>query len=950
MKKNFIALLLAVVMASGSIGAVPVLAAETTVQDETIVESAEEVEKEAVVASEEDEDADTNETVEKASEAQTEEETSDETEGDTGLTDMVSSEGESAQEAEAEIEMMPEESMDEDVSAAEETGTSATTADTEEVVITEEDEDTTTSKEALFGPNYSTTTWVPINSIGQVIDSITYRGITVNAVYRPRYDGIDTDTTYCCAAFVKRFYSQVYGIDVSNLWATDSVPAASSGYFYETGTPVKGDVVRYNNEAHWAIVKNVSGTTVTLIHQNAWDLSFTKGQVGTTIQTTDSSVTFFRYSGYLPDVEIIAPSYNNISINKTSFNLTDTITISSSSNNNPTRYLLVVYGKDGQAKVMDSDNPTKQFLASELGVGTYTAYIMSENLAGHCDSEYITFTVNSAFKYGIDTIKGGIETVTVSGWAYDPKDISKNLEIHIYVGAPAGEGVERHITVANVVNIPDLLVDRKRASHHFKITFEKSMKEFANDSLPYSIYVYAVDSTNGYTELLENKTVSVEKNIPPAGILVNCEGGTGTVYVHGYAMDFNNIDMKYQAVVYVGAPAGEGGERHVVSEESPKAASTESPHYFEINFSTSKTGTQNIYLYAIDFPTGEEVLTGTGTVTIKKKEDISKTVITLDKTEYTYDGSAKKPVVKSAKLGNVTLIEGTDYTVSYKNNINAGIATISINGIGDYSGTATKSFTITPKPVSGLTISGITAKTYTGKAQTQAVVVKDGTTTLVKGTDYTLAYKNNTNAGTASVVITGKGNYTSSVTKTFTIKKAANTITAKNFVKTYSATAQTFALEAKIKNGTPKYASSSTSVTVNAKGVVTVKAKFIGKATITITAPEKTNYSKQTKKITITVNPTKTALSSVTSPSAGKMTVKWKKNAVGTGYQIQYSTSSKFTSPKAVSVTKNTTLTKTIGSLAKGKKYYVRIRTYKTVGKTKFYSGWSAAKTVTIKK
>lgn len=80
------------------------------------------------------------------------------------------------------------------------------------------------------------------------------------------------------------------------------------------------------------------------------------------------------------------------------------------------------------------------------------------------------------------------------------------------------------------------------------------------------------------------------------------------------------------------------------------------------------------------------------------------------------------------------------------------------------------------------------------------------------------------------------------------------------------------------------------------------------------------------------------------------MTVKWKKNAVGTGYQIQFSTSSKFEKPKSVTIAKNSTLTKTIGSLAKGKKYYVRIRTYKTVGKTKFYSGWSAAKTVTIRK
>ena len=220
----------------------------------------------------------------------------------------------------------------------------------------------------------------------------------------------------------------------------------------------------------------------------------------------------------------------------------------------------------------------------------------------------------------------------------------------------------------------------------------------------------------------------------------------------------------------------------------------------------------------------------------------------------------------------------------------------------------------------------------------------------MEGTDYTVSYKDNTKAGTASVTITGIGNYTDSAVETFTIKKAVNTITAKNFTRTYSTKAQTFSLGVKIKDGTPTYKSSSKSVTVSKAGKVTVKAKFIGKATITITAPEKTNYSKQTKKITITVNPTKTALSSVTSPSAGKMTVKWKKNAVGTGYQIQYSTSSKFTSPKAVSVTKNSTLTKTIGGLAKGKKYYVRIRTYKTVGSTKFYSAWSAAKTVTLKK
>ena len=250
----------------------------------------------------------------------------------------------------------------------------------------------------------------------------------------------------------------------------------------------------------------------------------------------------------------------------------------------------------------------------------------------------------------------------------------------------------------------------------------------------------------------------------------------------------------------------------------------------------------------------------------------------------------------------------------------------------------------------GIQVSGLKSMPYTGKAITLKPVVKFDDNTLEENKDYTVSYKNNINIGTAEVSFTGKGDYSGTITKEFSIVKAPNTITAKSFTRTYSTKAQTFDLGVKIKDGTPTYKSSSKSVTVSKAGKVTVKAKFIGKATITITAPASKNYTATTKKITITVNPTKTALSSVTSPSAGKMTVKWKKNAVGTGYQIQFSTSSKFEKPKSVTIAKNSTLTKTIGSLAKGKKYYVRIRTYKTVGKTKFYSGWSAAKTVTIRK
>ena len=249
-----------------------------------------------------------------------------------------------------------------------------------------------------------------------------------------------------------------------------------------------------------------------------------------------------------------------------------------------------------------------------------------------------------------------------------------------------------------------------------------------------------------------------------------------------------------------------------------------------------------------------------------------------------------------------------------------------------------------------LAISGITNRTYAGgRAHLQAVVVKNGSVTLTKGTDYTLTHKNNINAGTATVVITGIGNYTGTATRTFTINKAANSITASNFVKTYSTAAQSFALGAKAKGGTLTYSSNNSSITVTKAGTVTIKARYIGKATITITA-QGTNYSKVTKAVTVTVNPTKTYISSLTSPSAGQMLVKWTKNAVGTGYQIQYATNSTFTTGLKNSwATANTVVSRRITGLTKGKKYYVRMRTYKTVGSVKYYSAWSTIKTVTIK-
>jgi thymidylate synthase len=98
------------------------------------------------------------------------------------------------------------------------------------------------------------------------------------------------------------------------------------------------------------------------------------------------------------------------------------------------------------------------------------------------------------------------------------------------------------------------------------------------------------------------------------------------------------------------------------------------------------------------------------------------------------------------------------------------------------------------------------------------------------------------------------------------------------------------------------------------------------------------------------INPAETSISKLTAQSKG-FTVTWKKKTTQiTGYQLQYSTSKNFSGVTTKTITKNTTTKAAFKGLKEKKTYYVRIRTYKTVSGTKYYSAWSTAKTVTTKK
>jgi len=228
---------------------------------------------------------------------------------------------------------------------------------------------------------------------------------------------------------------------------------------------------------------------------------------------------------------------------------------------------------------------------------------------------------------------------------------------------------------------------------------------------------------------------------------------------------------------------------------------------------------------------------------------------------------------------------------------------------------------------------------YDGKAETPSVTVKVGGKTLKKDTDYTVSYSNNTKVGTAKVTITGKGNYTGSVSKTYSIKNNFKKATVSSIsTKAFTGKNITQSITVKYNGKTLKKGTDYTVSYSNNKNIGTATVKITGKCSYTGTITK-----------TFKINPAKQEIQKLTAKSKAFF-VDWAQKGSATGYEIQYATNSKFTSAKKVTITNNKTDKTTVSKLSGKKKYYVRVRSYTTVKGTKYYGAWSASKSVTTKK
>ena len=280
------------------------------------------------------------------------------------------------------------------------------------------------------------------------------------------------------------------------------------------------------------------------------------------------------------------------------------------------------------------------------------------------------------------------------------------------------------------------------------------------------------------------------------------------------------------------------------------------------------------------------------------------------------------------------LVQGKDYTVTYVNNEKPGEARAELTGIGNYKGSETLYFTIYGKLPA---VDPIADQTYTGKELTPAIVIPG----LKAGEDYYMYYEDNQYPGVATVTIYGTGYYKGTATIHFKIIKKTE-----KFVSNVKLNRTSYTY-------TGKSIRPSVTVTVNGKkiganayklyyrndknsGIGTVQVRGIGK------------YSRINKTLTFKILPPKTLLTGLKKANRS-FTASWKKNIQATGYQIQYAADSRFIKErKTVTVGKQSAIRYKISGLKNKKTYYVRIRSYKRVGKKVLYSSWSTVKKIRV--
>lgn len=328
------------------------------------------------------------------------------------------------------------------------------------------------------------------------------------------------------------------------------------------------------------------------------------------------------------------------------------------------------------------------------------------------------------------------------------------------------------------------------------------------------------------------------------------------------------------------------------------------------------------------------------------------TVILISEQNYVYDGTPKTPAV-SVYYNRILLSENVHYSLTYSDFVVAGTAKVTVTGINSYTGSVTKVYTIKPITFNSKNLSVTFDKTslvYYGSAVHPVMYVSFNGQPLVQDVDYKVTYSKNNAPGRATVKITGIGNFAGSVSKTFIIspQKVNFVSIAKNSATTatvswgkvdkvsgyeilkYDANKNSFVHAV--------YASADSTSYKFTKLQNSALHSYVVKAYKTIDGDK--YFGEQSDAVSVFIKPAKAQLTSVTMKNS-TLNVEWKKLDC-TGYEIIYTTDSKFKKGlKTVKIKNSNKTKKAIKKLKKGKKYYVKVRAYAVNNGKKLYGSKS---------
>lgn len=286
-------------------------------------------------------------------------------------------------------------------------------------------------------------------------------------------------------------------------------------------------------------------------------------------------------------------------------------------------------------------------------------------------------------------------------------------------------------------------------------------------------------------------------------------------------------------------------------------------------------------------------------------------------------------------------------------------ATASANGKKVYKCSACGSVTSTEtiaKVKKG--VLGYTTCTYDGTAKTPSIKLIDSDGKEIPKSSYTYKYTNNVNVGTAKISITMKGDYSGNVYAGFVINPKATSIktcsnTSKGVKLTWNKAgdATGYIIYRSVNGGkyvNVKTISNAGTLSYIDKGARSNGLNYAYKVYVYKTTGGKTYISSESAARICYMKAPKWR--SVKSLAKKKLTVSYTKNKSATGYQIQYSPSRSFSGRKNVTMKKSSAVRKTITRLSSGRRYYVRVRSYKVVNGKRYYSAWSATKSAVVKK